>query len=404
VPTAGTYALDIGFIGYGDDASTFDEWIPMRVEGVQAGARDLRVSVVRGRTIEGEIVDESGARVTSRMLVSVSSPAEANDSGHWGAKRIDVEGGEFRVPGLVPGRYDVSVVPTLRNDDGASLCSATIDNVDAGARGLVVRLPRGAMLRGRLVDDAGASVVGAGWVYAYPENRSRVGGLVEGRVEAGGRFRVGPLADGRRYDLSARDFAGHLDGFRSGVSSRDADVAIVLARARQIRGRVVGEDGKPVADGVPVRAVCEAGSPATAGGYSLNATRADGTFVLDGLADLVFTVQAGGDPSDYVEVAAPDVKAGTSNLVLRVVTGIRLQGTLVDVRGDPVTEVLLLADDGHSGDEPRTRTMVEPDGTFEIRGLRAGRVRLSLPLATPPVELGTFEAPATGLRVVVPVR
>jgi hypothetical protein len=181
-------------------------------------------------------------------------------------------------------------------------------------------------------------------------------------------------------------------------------VVIVLARAKQIRGRVVNEDGKPVAKGVSVRAVCEAVTPRMAGGHGICDTEVDGTFVIDGLLDLVFTVEVGGSPSEYIAAEARNVRAGATDLVLQVATGVRIRGTLVDARGVPVPRVLLRADDGNSGVAPRTQTFVESDGTFEIRGLRAGPVRLSLPAHTPPVELGTVDAPATGLRVVVPAR
>ncbi len=325
VPAAGTYTLDVGFIGFGDDASTYDEWIPMRVEDVEAGARDLRVSVVRGRTIEGEIVDESGARVTGHLWLSVRGPRETRDSGLWLGKGLDVEAGEFRVPGLSPGHYELSVRPARRDDDGSQFCPATVKNVEAGARGVVVRLERGVMLHGRLVDDAGAIVAGAGLVYARREDDPRTSEQVGGELEAGGRFRVGPLAEGHLFELTARRFAGYVEGSVAGVSPHAADVVVVLARAKQIRGRLVTEDGKPVADRVPVLAVCEAVAPRTAGGHGSCVTQADGTFVIDGLLNLDFTVEVGGPQSEYLAVEARNVRAGATDLVLQVAIGVRIR-------------------------------------------------------------------------------
>jgi hypothetical protein len=167
---------------------------------------------------------------------------------------------------------------------------------------------------------------------------------------------------------------------------------------------VTGDDGKPVPAGVPVGLLAEGIDPRSAGARTFAYTQADGTFLADGLPDLAFTAEAGGGRSGYLGTVVTGVKAGTSDLVLRVSVGVELSGTLVDAKGDPVETTSLSADDGARLAAMRPYSQVGADGRFVLRGLRAGPVRLAAMQGTAPVEAGVVEAPATGVRVVVPPR
>ncbi len=406
VPGRGAYVLEVGARYIGAAGSALDDWVPTRVEGVAAGTVDLRVTLARGRSIEGEFVDDVGARVMRRLTVDAVRRTAVGDPDYTLRKIVFAEGGVLRVPGLAPGRYDLWVRPDADPADarGALLSSTVVRDVEAGTRGLVVRLQRGFVLTGRLEDGAGGAVTGTGSLLAYPEGERTRSHPVVGEVPGDGTFRIGPLDESGRYDLHAKDFAGRRPTIVSGVSPRDAGVVVVLAGARGIRGRVETEDGTPVPAGVPVGVVAEGTDPRVPGTRAFAETAADGTFAVDGLADTSFTVEAGGGRSGFLGKIVRDVKAGATDLVLRVSVGVDLAGTLVDAQGDPVATTSLVADDGARVAAMRPYAQVGPDGAFLVRGLRAGRVRLSLRIGHATVDAGAFEAPATGLRVSVPER
>jgi hypothetical protein len=113
-------------------------------------------------------------------------------------------------------------------------------------------------------------------------------------------------------------------------------------------------------------------------------------------------VQPGGGNSAHLGDAVEGLRPGATDVVLRVSLGVDLSGVLVDARGEPVAATSLQADDGSRRAAMRPYCQVGPDGKFRLRGLRAGRVRLTMRHADAWVTLGEHEAPAAGVRVAVP--
>ncbi len=406
VPSAEAYVLDVGARGGRDGAAVGDDWVPRRVEGVAGGTTGLRVALVRGRSIEGEIVDGAGDRLTRRVYVDAVRRTSAGDRDYTTRKIVVADAGGLRVPGLPPGRYDLHLSPQSDPaDTGATSFSATVvENIEAGTHGLVVRLPKGFVLVGRLEDGKGAPVLGSGALYADRAGGDPRNHPVIGTVVGDGTFRVGPLDESYRYDLFAKGFAERRPATREGVSPRDANVVVVLADAKRIAGRVETEDGKPVPAGVPIGVVGETSGVRLPGSRVFGYTKSDGTFVVDGLANESFLVEAGGGRSGYLGTIARGVKPGTTELLLRVSVGVELSGTLVDEKGEPISATSLGADDGARVAAIRPYAQVGADGKFVLRGLRAGPVRLWATLGERGVDLGTVAAPAIDVKVVVPAR
>lgn len=406
VPKAGTYVLDVGARNVGADVTARDEWVPTRVEGVVAGKEAVEVRLARGRAIDGTLIDDVGEAVTRRVKVDAVRRTAAGDPDFTMRKIVFAEAGAFRVPGLSPGGYDLWVIPDAAAGDveGARLSSTVVRAVEAGTRGLVVRLSRGFTLSGRLDDGAGTPVTGPGKVVAYRAGDPERNHPVVGEVPGDGTFLLGPLDDGYRYDVHATGFAGRRPGLVAGVNPRDVGVVVALPAARGIGGRVLGEDGKPVPAGVPVGLMGEGIDVRSSGARTFAYTKEDGTFLADGLPELEFTVEAGGGRSGYLGTVLRGVKAGTTDLALRVTLGVELSGVLVDAKGDPVETTSLSADDGARLAAMRPYAQVGADGKFVLRGLRAGRVRLAFVSGPSTVDAGIVEAPASALRIVVPGR
>jgi hypothetical protein len=407
VPEAGTYALDVGTRYLGTPATPSDEWIPARVEGVAAGTTDVRVALVRGLAIEGKIVDDAGEPVLRSVTVDAVGRTAAGDPDYTVRKISRVGSGNLLVPGLMPGRYDLWIRPdadSLVDVNGAQVSATVIRDVAAGTSGLVVRLARGFVLAGRLDDGAGGRVLGAGTVYAYREGEMGRSHGVVGEVPGDGTFRIAPLDGAYRYDVLATGFSGRRQGTTTGVSPRDGEVVVVLPSAGRIAGRIRTSDGKPVPAGVPVGVFGEVSDPGAPGARGFGYSSADGAFAVEGLAEMPFTVEAGGGRSGYLGTAVSGVKPGTTDLVLEVSVGVDLSGTLVDDRGEPVATTSLQADDGARTAAMRPFAQVGSDGKFLFRGLRAGRVRLSMMADRRWVALGEVDAPGKNLRVTVPAR
>jgi len=403
VRTAGRYGLHVGARSLGDAADA-DAYVPTHVDGVAAGTRDVVVRLTAGLAIEGRVLDDAGDLVARALRVDVVGRTARGDP-DWSRRRaVRLRDGAMRVPGLAPGRYDVSVRPEPGPDDarGAPLSSGVRRDVEAGATGVEIRLTRGLAVVGRLVDDHGDAVTGAGSVMALPEGTRDRNLAVVADVPGDGTFRVGPLDDAARFDLVATGFAGRREALRTGVSPRDADVTLVLALGGRISGKVVTKDGTPAPVGVPVGVLARGTDPRAEGTRLFVSTLPDGSFVADGLGPFAFDVEAGGGRSGFLGVLREGVKVDTADVVLEVTEGVEVTGTLVDDAGAPSAATSLQADDGVRRAAMRPYVQVGPDGGFRFRGLKAGPVRFTVRVGEAWVDVGTATAPATGVKLTRP--
>ena len=398
VPGPGAYVLHVGAGFIGAVMTVNDDFIPTRIDNVAAGTTDVRVTLERGRSIEGEIVDDVGQRLTRPVSIDAVGRTPSGDHDYTTRKIVSSADGTLRVPGLKPGRYDLWIQPSKQAEDanGASVSMTIVRDIAAGTQGLVVRLTRGFVLVGRLQDEAGTAVTGHGYIFAYRAGEmGKSHAAAYGQTLGDGAFRVGPLDDGLRYDLLATGFAGHRAGTTRDVAPRDTGgCVIVLPVGGRISGRVQTADGKPIPAGVPIGVIAEGADVRVAGTRDFGYSAADGTFVVDGLQDLPFTIEAGGGGSGYLGVIVRGVLVGATDLVLHVSVGAELSGTLVDEKGEPVATTSLMADDGVRIAAMRPFAQVGSDGKFLFRGLKAGRVRLSARIGEAWVQAGEVDAPA----------
>ena len=122
---------------------------------------------VSGRTVETlELVLDVPTDIVGRVLGPDGDPLPAagvevlrqNDNDEWpagGGTTTDGEG-RFSVADLPPGTYDVHVTPSRTGPNARS--ASTI--VEGGDRGVEIRLPRGAVLRGHVHDSDGSAIAG----------------------------------------------------------------------------------------------------------------------------------------------------------------------------------------------------------------------------------------------------
>ncbi len=406
VPRAGAYEVQVAT---GSDFATPeapDGYVLERRAVVETGGPALEIALTLAQAIEGVLLDDAGERLrVSAWLVAVGMTAEGQDD-YTRRRGVRAEGGVLRIAGLAPGRYRITAQPKADRSGASDVLPyavAVVEGVEAGTRGLEVRLPRGIVLRGRLVDGAGAAVLEArGMIFAAPEGQIRLRDVTVGRLLGDGTFEIGPLASDRRIDLHLQQIPGYRPMIERRVDPRTDGLTLHLTQGGRISGRVVLDAGRPGPAGVPVGLLAIGIEPLTEGWRQFVHTAQDGSFTADGLLDAPYEVEAGGGTSGYLGTTAHAVKPGTTNVVLRVVEGLDLVGTLIDARGEPMSAQSLQADDGMHIIAMRPYVQVGPDGRFRLRGLAPGKVRLGFQRGDRWVPLGEFTAPATDLRVLVP--
>jgi hypothetical protein len=87
---------------------------------------------------------------------------------------------------------------------------------------------------------------------------------------------------------------------------------------------------------------------------------------------------------------------------VRVKPGVAIAGRLVNPAGDGVqAQSLMGMPEGVEG-AIQSWAAVGPDGTFTMKGLPPGKVRIRAYVSNRMADCGVFEAPATGLNVTVP--
>ncbi len=234
-PPAGTRFADVG-VWFGV------RWLSVRTEGVRPPRDDVVVMLPLGETIEGVVVDASGQPARS-VWVSIGMPPDPSDPrGRTSGPLADETDGDgrFEITGLPPGSTWRLVEPGFRGlRDPAPLAGG--ENVRAGTRGLRLTFGSFAKLRGVVVDAAGAPVAGAN-VRAYgPRGAER-----SATSGATGEFEIGSLDAGSRVDVVA--WVGTFAPTTiSAVNAGSEGLRIELREGRRVAGRLLGRDGKPLA-------------------------------------------------------------------------------------------------------------------------------------------------------------
>lgn len=291
----GTFTVSAEKSGYyntyeGEDAAARGASL-QRMRPLAAGQTidDVVVSLSRAGVITGKVLLPSG-EPAERMYVEVLRRSRGPAGMRWaaggrGGPATTDDTGAFRVFGLPPAEYVVSVRPTMgqgfsgmgerdASRDGVAvtyfpgttrLADAKTVTVKSGEEtsGLVLSLAPAklAMIRGRVIAPAGIDIttVSVSIGEIVPE---RMGSGMSGRsVNADGTFSATRLTPGR-YRLTAGDSRSARPGqglrlFASTIVDVDGvdldDVVLVLAPGATLAGRVVTTVGEPVPNASSLR-------------------------------------------------------------------------------------------------------------------------------------------------------
>jgi protocatechuate 3,4-dioxygenase beta subunit len=257
----------------------------------------------------------------------------------------------------------------------------------------------GAILRGRVTDEAGApladvrvrvAIPAADMRFVDPSTPHR---QVEAQSDDAGNYRLGLLGITERTTISIdamkpgyRRLVGTLmaggDAKRVDVEpGKAAEASLVLKPALYVAGMVVDEQGRPI-PGVKISA--NASSTRASGGVERTASNTDGTFELfnysltppilgnEGTRGTVYFFHP-----DYIERRTDNIYAITpeqrESLRIVLTTGHKLSGTVLDDAGRPVPSAIVKV----TGATGRKASLTDAGGKFTLRGLSAGPTRLS---------------------------
>jgi protocatechuate 3,4-dioxygenase beta subunit len=333
--------------------------------------------------------------------------------------------GYVRFDALPPGRFTLVVRPAgfyQRMVVGPELSDGgQTTTVDFGT----IVLERAARLAGRVIDDQGRPVSGAGITIRNQQPPTRFTSdpmpQVDARTDHDGRFEVATHDKNPMVDLSVEHPA--YPTFEAGglMAPASSPVEIVLIHGVTLRGRVVDPEGGPVL-GASVRLGLE---PTAREGWSPGPPRegrersgAGGQFAFSGLARGVarlYATDEGWAPSEVVVVELDEDAPPAVTLTLK--PGSALAGRVGWSDGRPAARAVLSL----TPKDPAYRvgglkpsgflTKTDDDGSFRIDGLAPGRYEMiafdpehnSSTLALEEKEI-VIEAGDNVLNVVAPAR
>jgi protocatechuate 3,4-dioxygenase beta subunit len=330
-------------------------------QNVDAHSAPLTITVERGADVSGRVTYTDGKPLTSPVRVMI-------DLAGTPIMSVTDDSGAFVLHGAPKGKV------SLRASDmaGGGRFTGPAKEVMAPAANVVLTFPRGGHISGRVVDSSTGGPITDFEVnamhtagFAMPGNSTPVhsddGSFTLNDVQPG---RVEVVATAENY------VRGNVTGLEVAEGQAIDNVEVRLDRAGRLKGKVTSSDGQPlsgavvsVIDNTPRRM----GQPADRG-----TTDGDGMYELSsvpaGQRNVAFSKEGFVPATKSVEAAA----GKESQLDVTLDRGHQLAGRVIDDSGQPVAAADIRVDG-----EPMRPIQTDTDGSFQIAGLRDGKVRVT---------------------------
>lgn len=204
-------------------------------EQVEAGDRDVVVHIRRRPSIEVHVRDVQGRPVPGLKLRATLVGSRSDDSQPADGGRVSVAAhtrpdGLARFLDLIDGRYRLELAAEPRARRGYSLIESV--ETSTGAEDVVVRVRRGVVIEGVVVDREGRPVEDA----EVEAHGGPDGSLVYALTDAEGRFELAGLESGLVFELRATSQEGAATIARD-VAAGDLGVRLELGDRKTLRGR-----------------------------------------------------------------------------------------------------------------------------------------------------------------------
>jgi 5-hydroxyisourate hydrolase-like protein (transthyretin family) len=352
----GTYTLDVR-PQWGSDLN----FRPLRVDGVAAGARGVKVVAERGGSITGRVADPQGHPIPAAYISAgpVQKPGVAMTGNEWRNAQTKSDG-TFTLTGLAEGPYNLQVM-LMNGAGGGGYRPVNVPNVAVGTKDLAVVLEPGLSISG-VVNDADGRPISQMAIQATPTNGSGGGNAY---TDYDGKFTISGLAAGA-YRLEVAQWGGSNQAYvldaQSTYAAGTANLRLVAGKGVTITGTLVDESGNPVGGGF-VNAAAKGVNNRYAQG------KGDGTFEIVGVAagqsyELSAQVQG------RVNARVPDVLAGSKDVRIVLAKGMEATGKLSDASGKPMASASISFSRTGGGQNQWVQTGA--DGRFTVGGLADG--------------------------------
>ena len=366
LPAGRSFGIDVSAKGYGASQARANapepETVRVEIDPIALPTAD--------RAVSGVVLDERDQPVRG-VTVQCYSLARTDNP-----QRSDAQG-RFVVKGLCPGPVQVSA-----NDAKGRFATVS---AQAGDTNVVVRLgdPRKNLLPAALQRPRIDGVVFD--TNGLPARNIRLVclpyGHVEKRTDAEGRFSLNPSSDGigsagSRTVLLAQDATRNLAATFE-LEDQTTNAQLRLEPAWALSGRVVDDQGVALTHAT-AQMFCRAGGMRTQMGQPAR-VNSEGTFEYRALPQgypFEVVLSAPGQGAARVQVDAPE--EGNHRVELDTIrlseANLALKGKVLDDQGRPVGGATVFCHD--ESQQARNRE-TDRHGSFFIRGLSLGRVRVS---------------------------
>lgn len=380
------------------------------------------VHLARTATLRVQLRDPTGGTIGAAQVTATTSRFELMEPQEF---ELDLFSGDLNDPdpnwtalATPDGRCELSdVAPNVPldievwRDDRVVLQRKQVVTLEPGeTRELELSIGSGATIAGVVQDSAGRTVVGAtlwlmksdydalAYLRRYDEPNATTVTDATGRFRFErvpvGKWKLGPApVDEYRPKVDESMLAPLPILVEVTPDASVIDVTLIVHRGLFITGSVVDDEGKRVWK-IGVQASTE---PAT---FLQTTSDENGDFVLGPLAPGEFELQAGQHDEEFAPGEVVTAHAGAREVVLRVVPGATLFGSVVGATGAMHEATLSVQRNGGDGLD-RDGWMTSTDGEFRLNGLNAGEYAV---IARSGLLVGVAAATAVGGKERGPLR
>jgi hypothetical protein len=379
-------------------------------------------SVVRGFVLSAE----TGAPLR-RALVNVRS----SDGRGGGMATTDAQG-QFEIKELPAGRYNISAlkagfVTTSYGQRRPEQPGTPLELRDGQlADKIIVSLPRGGVISGKVLDEFGDPIAGAqvnALRFRFMNNGRRLAPSGNGQTDDLGNYRIYGLAPGEYYVSAGLRMQGMLgmnmgppgtggfsnvEGYaptyfpgtpnageaqrivvRTGRDATDISFALTPTRLVTVSGRAISSSGEPYVQAF-IMAMPADRFGATMGMGTLNGmTRPDGSFQLTGVAPGTYNLslrpndmsgRRGDATTEFANLRITVWEDDLTNVLLVTSRGAIARGVIVSDDGSelpikaPQVMISAMAVEPEMAPMPSAQPKVNEDLTFELVGLSDSRL------------------------------